>query len=144
VFVCDNLAFSGEVQIGRKHTTNVLRDLPALVRGAVSNTRVMAEKQHVRFERYAQAEMKDSVVNHTIIRMLQLGVISSQRVEKVVNEYYEPSHVEHLNAAGKRTNWTLFNAATEALKGVGLQSMPQRTIALQGLIDQATDYALAA
>lgn len=31
VFVCDNLAFSGEVQIARKHTRHIERDLPALV-----------------------------------------------------------------------------------------------------------------
>ena len=144
VFVCDNLAFSGEIQIGRKHTTNILQDLPALVRGAVQGTRGMAEQQEARYERYGDARLKDSVANHTIIRMLQLGVISSSKVEKVVNEYYEPSHAEHLDANGNRTNWTLFNAATEALKGVGLNTMPKRTIALHGLIDSATDYALAA
>ena len=144
VFVCDNLAFSGEIQIGRKHTTNILRDLPTLVRGAVQGTRGMAEQQAVRYERYGEARLKDSVANHSIMRMLQLGVISSSKVEKVVNEYYEPSHPEHLDANGNRTNWTLFNAATEALKGVGLNTMPRRTIALHGLMDQATDYALAA
>ncbi len=144
VFVCDNLAFSGEVQIARKHTSRVLQDLPLLVRGAVQGTKAMAEQQEVRYERYAQAQLKDSVANHTIIRMLQMGVISSSKVEKVVNEYYEPSHAEHLNQAGQRTNWTLFNAATEALKGVGLNTMPKRTIALHGLMDQATDYAIAA
>ena len=29
-FVCDNLAFSGEVRVSRKHTRFVLRDLPGL------------------------------------------------------------------------------------------------------------------
>lgn len=144
VFVCDNLAFSGEVQFSRKHTSQILRDLPTLVRGAVGQTKAMAEQQEVRYERYMEAQLKDSVANHTIIRMLQMGVITSSKVEKVVNEYYEPSHAEHLNHAGQRTNWTLFNAATEALKGVGLNTMPKRTIALHGLMDQATDYALAA
>jgi hypothetical protein len=28
VFVCDNLSFSGEVVVGRRHTRNILRDLP--------------------------------------------------------------------------------------------------------------------
>ena len=28
VFVCDNLSFSGEVKLSRKHTANVERDLP--------------------------------------------------------------------------------------------------------------------
>ena len=37
VFVCDNLCFSGEVKLARKHTANILTDLPHLVRGIVEN-----------------------------------------------------------------------------------------------------------
>jgi len=143
VFVCDNLAFSGEIQFGRKHTTNIMRDLKPLILDAVGQVRSRAEHQAIRYERYQQAELKDSVVNHTIIQMLRAGVINTQRVEKVVNEYYEPSHVEHL-IDGKRKVWTLHNAATEALKGCGLATLPSRTIKLQELLDKATDYALAA
>ena len=143
VFVCDNLAFSGEVQIGRKHTTHILRDLPFLVEDAVRGTKHMAEQQVVRYDRYRQARMKDSIANHTVIQMLRQGVITTQKVEKVVSEYYEPSHEEHLTN-GQRTNWTLFNATTEALKGSGLNNLPARTIKLHALMDQATDYALAA
>ncbi len=143
VFVCDNLCFSGEIQFGRKQTTNILRDLPDLIHGAVAQIKGVHEQQEVRYDRYHEATLKDSVVNHTIIQMLRTGIINTQRVEKVVNEYYEPSHDEHL-VEGKRTVWTLHNAATEALKGVGMASLPRRTIQLQGLLDQATDYALAA
>lgn len=31
VFVCDNLSFSGEVKLARKHTRHIARDLPTLV-----------------------------------------------------------------------------------------------------------------
>jgi len=31
VLVCDNLSFSGEIKIGRKHTTHIERDLPQLI-----------------------------------------------------------------------------------------------------------------
>ena len=144
VFVCDNLCFYGEIQFGRKQTTNIMRDLPDLIHGAVAQIRGRVEDQEIRYERYHEAQLKDSVVNHTIIQMLRQGVINTQRVEKVVNEYYEPSHDEHLDANGQRTVWTLHNAATESLKGVGLASLPRRTIQLQVLLDSATDYALAA
>lgn len=143
VFVCDNLCFSGEIQLGRKHTTNIMRDLRPLVQNAVSQVTCRAETQAIRYERYQAAELKDSTVNHTIIQMLKQGIINTQRVEKVVNEYYEPSHSEHM-INGKKTIWTLHNAATEALKGCGLATLPQRTIKLQTLMDKATDFALAA
>src|SRR5205823_12089518 len=35
VFVCDNLSFSGEVKLARKHTAHIERDLPQLVDRAV-------------------------------------------------------------------------------------------------------------
>src|SRR5262249_42239567 len=35
VFLCDNLAFSGEIRIARKHTRHITRDLPPLVEVAV-------------------------------------------------------------------------------------------------------------
>jgi len=143
VFVCDNLCFSGEVQLGRKHTTNILRDLRPLIADAVTQVTGRAVNQAIRYERYQQAQLKDSVANHAIIQMLRSGIINTQRVEKVVNEYYEPSHSEHL-INGKKTVWTLHNAATEALKGCGLATLPQRTIKLQSLMSQATEYALAA
>lgn len=144
VFVCDNLCFFGEIKFGRKHTTNIMRDLPDLIHGAVAQIKSRSEDQAVRYERYQVAQLKDSVVNHTIIQMLRQGVINTQRVEKVVNEYYEPSHVEFLNDNGERTIWTLHNAVTESLKGIGPNSLPRRTIQLQDLLDKATDYALAA
>ena len=36
VFVCDNLAFSGEIKISRRHTKYILRDLPRVTHRAVS------------------------------------------------------------------------------------------------------------
>lgn len=143
VFVCDNLCFSGEIQFNRKHTTFIMRDLRNLVRDAVGQVQGRAEQQAIRYERYQQARLKDSEANHAIIQLLRQGVINTQRVEKVVNEYYEPSHPEHL-INGQRTVWTLHNATTEALKGVGLTTLPQRTIGLCGLMDQVADYKLAA
>lgn len=143
VFVCDNLAFSGEQQFARKHSANILRDLPTLVRGAVSQTKAMATQQEVRYERYQEAVIKSDVhANHAIIQLLKIGAITTQKVEKVVNEYYEPSHDEHLDANGNRTVWTLFNAATESLKGTGLANLPNRTIALHGKMDEVADHYL--
>lgn len=143
--VCDNLEFVGDHVIQLKHTprnmaTRIRDEIRFLVQGIESRN----DAQRVRVERYREAQLKDSVANHTIIQMLRQGVINTQRVEKVVQEYYEPSHEEHLNDAGERTIWTLHSAATEALKGCGLATLPTRTIKLTTLMDQATDYALAA
>jgi hypothetical protein len=136
VFVCDNLSFTGEIKVSRKHTTNIMRDLPDLVVKAVSQTGLFARNQERRFEFYQDANIRSKTADHLIIEMVRRGAINTSRVEKVVREWDEPSH-----DFGGRTAWRLFNAATEALKGAPIADMPPRTIALQGLLDDATGFS---
>ena len=145
VMICDNLEFNGDFVIQLKHTPrNMSSRLRHLVRHLVRGIQDRNDIERVRVGRYREAQVKDHVANHAIIQMLRKGVINTQRVEKVVQEYYEPSHAEHLNSNGDRTIWTLHNAATEALKGVGISTLPKRTIALTALMDEVSNYALAA
>ncbi len=142
VFVCDNLAFCGEIVIARRNTQKIMRDLPGLIMEAVSQVSTMQAGMETRYGMYQDKTLKDALANHLIIEMLKRGIINTQRVEKVVNEYYEPSH-EEFNEKGK-SDWTLFNAATETLKGVGLYRLPQATTALHGLCDEVVEYQQAA
>jgi len=142
--ICTNLDLFGSVVLKRKQTTFIMRDLRAMVEGFMGQFTESVEQRAEQVARYKAAQMQDSTVNHTIIQMLRQGIINTQRVEKVVSEYYEPSHVEHLNDNGERTNWTLFNAATEAFKGSPVSTYTQRSQKLHTLIGKATDYALAA
>ena len=60
VFVCDNLAFSGEVQISRKHTPNILRDHPGLVDSALTRLLGLFRFQDQRVERYKSVHLGDA------------------------------------------------------------------------------------
>lgn len=140
--ICTNLDLFGNVVLKRKQTTFIERDLRGMVNGFMRQFTESVEQRAEQVARYKQAQLKDATANHTIIQMLRQGIINTQRVEKVVNEYYEPSHVEHLNDDGERTNWTLFNAATEAFKGSPISTYTERSQKLHTLIGQATDYAL--
>ena len=142
--VCTNLDLFGNIVLKRKQTTFVMSDLRVLVKGFMGQFTASVEQRAEQVTRYKSAQLKDATANHTIIQMLRQGIINTQRVEKVVNEYYEPSHVEHLNEEGERTNWTLFNAATEAFKGSPISTYTERSQKLHTLIGKATDYALAA
>lgn len=135
VMVCANLSFWGEQSFGRKHTVNIMRDLPNLIMAAVSNTKTMAHNQELRFEHYNDALVSDSDADHLILNMLRRGAINATRVPKVVQEWDEPSH-----DFGGRSVWRLFNAATEALKGTNIHEMPNRTIELQALCDEYTQF----
>ena len=50
VFVCDNLSFSGEVNLGRKHTRFIERDLPSLFATSVGRLMSLRTQQDTRFE----------------------------------------------------------------------------------------------
>jgi len=142
--ICTNLDLFGSVVLRRKQTSQVMFDLRTLVDGFMTQFERSVEARAEQVARYKQAQLKDATANHCIIQMLRKDIIVSSKVQKVVDEYYEPSHVEHLNADGERTNCTLFNAATEAFKGSPISSYTERSAKLHNLIADATDYALAA
>lgn len=135
VFVCDNLAFTGEIKSSRKHTAHILRDLPGLIDQAVQQTTLMKVNQEARFEHWKEANLTKLRADHVIVEMVRRGALNTSRVQKVINEWDSPSH-----DFGGRTAWRLFNAATEALKGAPLHDMPPRTIRLQSLLDEVTSF----
>ena len=130
VFVCDNLSFTGEVVMNRKHTARIMEHLPGLITAAVSQTALMRDNQAKRFEFYQGVALGDWTADHLIMEMMRRGVIAPSRVTKIWREWEEPSH-----DFGPQTLWRLFNAATETLKGTGLHRMPGITIELQSILD---------
>ncbi|HLN27598.1 MAG TPA: DUF932 domain-containing protein [Gemmataceae bacterium] len=133
VFVCDNLSFSGEVKLARKHTAYIERDLPQLVDRAVGLLCDLRHTQERRFEAYRNHELADSQAHDLIIQGLDSRVVPVTRIPELLQEWREPRHAEFREG---RTAWRLFNAFTEILKG-NLGELPRRTQALHGLMDSA-------
>lgn len=132
VFVCDNLAFSGEVTFARKHTVNVMRDLPGLVSAAVGRLINLRGQQENRIEAYKGYELDNHRVNDVVIQALDARVIGATRIPAVLQEWRKPRYPEF----EPRTAWSLFNGFTEVLKAVSLPELPNRTTRLHGLLDQ--------
>ena len=139
VLVCANLCFGGAYMLGRKHTTYIERDLPLIIGDTLSKIPQMRIEQDSRFNSYRDFRLTDRNADHLIMNMLRVGAVNSARIEKVIKEYDEPTF-DH----GDRTVWRAFNAATQALKGVNIHELPQRTHALQQLCDQTVGFAAAA
>lgn len=136
VFVCDNLSFSGEVQLARKHTTRIERDLPLLTERAIGQLVERWHTQDTRIARYRDRVITDVAAHDLMIRAVDVGVVPVSTLPKVVSEWREPSHPEFQ----PRNTWSLFNAFTEALKG-NLPLLPRRTQALHGLMDSHVGLA---
>jgi hypothetical protein len=133
VFVCDNLSFSGEVKLARKHTIHIERDLPQLIERAVGRLGDLRRTQEARFTAYRQAKLFDGAAHDLVVRALDAQVLPVTRIPAVLREWREPRHPEFRQS---RTAWRLFNAFTESLKS-NLDALPRRTQALYGLLDAA-------
>ncbi len=132
VFVCDNLAFSAEVMINRKHTKNILRDLPQCVARAIGQIGALAERQEARFQAYKGRELTDVEVNDFLVRSVQCRALPVTKLLSVRDQFEKPAHEEH--AQYGRSVWRLLNAYTETLKG-GIIELPKRTQTLHGMFD---------
>jgi hypothetical protein len=139
VLVCANLCFGGTYMLGRKHTTFIERDMPALIEQKLQGIPELAKVQDNRFNAYRETPLSVRNADHLIMNMLREGAVNTARIGKVIDEWDEPTF-DH----GDRTVWRAFNAATQALKGANIHEMPQRTIALQAVCDHASGFAKAA
>jgi len=133
VFVCDNLAFSGEVTFARKHTRFAMMDLPRLVNDALGRLGSLRRSQEMRIEGYKNAELSDDQAYATIVRATLAKVIPNVKIKDVIDQWHEPIHEEFSDKSG----WSLFNGFTEVLKRYPVEQIPARTQVLHGLMDSA-------
>lgn len=131
VFVCDNLAFNGEVKISRKHTRYIMRDLPRLATVAVGRIVESRECMAKRIEKYKNHELTDLQAHDLIVRSLDHQIVGATKIEKVVREWRKPAHQEF----EPRNAWSLFNAFTETMKEYNGEGIYKRTQPLHGMFD---------
>jgi hypothetical protein len=140
VFVCDNLSFSGEIKLARKHTTYIERDLPQLVDRAIGSLGGLRRSQEQRFAAYKATDLGDGQAHDLLVRAVDGQVLPVTRLPDVLKEWRAPRHPEFRQG---HTAWRLFNAFTETLKGQP-DRLPKRTQALHGLLDATCGLSLLA
>jgi hypothetical protein len=144
VFVCDNLAFSGELVVSTKHTTYIMDRLPDLIAETVKKLKVVYEHQDDQFDKYRLKQISENEADAAMMEMGRTNVIPWKDMGRMVKEWDEPTHMEHAEDGG--SVWRLFNAATEVLKirnpqHPRLPLLAERTVKLHGICDE---LALAA
>ena len=138
VFVCDNMAFSGEIQALRKHTSRVMDALPEMISTAVTGVKPLlnAERQRVKSYRAHQLEDNEYEVDHIMMDMLRRGVLTGSQLSKAWDHWANPPHEEFED----RNMWSLFNSVTEAYKGTGMRTLFQRSRHLHDMCDELTGF----
>ncbi len=139
VFVCDNLAFSGEVRISRKHTRFAMRDLRHLTARAVGQLGDRFHQLDQRLDAYKHRSLNDPEVHDIVIRAVDCMAITPSQIPDVLEQWRHPAHT----AFSERTAWSLFNAFTEVHKSVNPHTAMRRGEALHGLFDATAGLVLA-
>lgn len=134
VFVCDNLSFSGEVVINRKHTSRILDDLDRLIAAAIGQLSAMRVRQDERIAAYKSHQLTDAEVHDIVIRSVDARAMATSYIPKVLDCWRNPRHDDFRD----RTAWSLWNAYTEVFKAVNPLTLTGRTMGLHGLFDMLT------
>jgi hypothetical protein len=138
VFVCDNLAFSGEVKIARKHTTHVRSDLDALMSRAMARVQGTFVSMEVRAEAYKNHTLTDDAALRFILEAhTEHKFLKPSKLGAVVQEWREPAHTEFED----RNAWSLFNSITEVDRPTSAAQMlklTDKTAPLYSAMDRLT------
>ena len=134
VFVCDNLAFSSDVVINRRHTRFGQDRFVEAIAASVAGLCQFQEAEALRIEAYQNTELSRDRANSLILQAYETGIVGARLLPDVIRQWRQPSHPEF----EERTAWSLLNAFTEVLKDRQHQQ-PTRaaleTISLQKLLD---------
>ena len=138
VFVCDNMAFSGEIHFARKNTSNILVDLPQLVDTAIGQLSTRWNDQNTRIEAYKQKHLSRRDAMVLTMEAAEAEVFPWAKGWDIFQEFKSPRHDEFKGD----TLWGFFNGVTEHLKprtanskASGLWTMPARTMRLHKICD---------
>lgn len=138
VFVCDNLAFSGEVRVNRRHTRHIRRDFPGYVARAVGKLLLGRERQNRMIRAYKDKELTTPGAHDMVIQLLDNRVIGSTMIPKILGSYRQPTY----DYGREGTAWSLFNAVTEHCREQSPANTLRRTQGLHGTFNRAIGLSI--
>jgi hypothetical protein len=113
VFVCSNGMFTGEFIIGRRHTKNIMDDLPGMIATQLDRFPTAASLMFEYNEHLRRQSVTADEFTLLARRMFEVGALPKSKVMDVIDEYRSD---EHEAKHGVGTAWSALNAATEILK----------------------------
>jgi hypothetical protein len=112
LFVCDNLAFNGEIIIMRKHTLNIWKDIENLAINAIYKAPDTFNGFLADMEKLKQIEYTTDQAYEKIGWLYGHEILSTRQLP-IVKENWENTPYPEF---APRTAWSFYNSCTEALK----------------------------
>ena len=135
MMVCENLCFSSDVKLARRHTTHILGDLPRVLASAVARVTSHWQDMGKRIGAYQQTEVRDAAA--MIVDLVDAKAFPARDIYKAVEEFRNPRHEEFKGGS----LWTLYNSITENLKGGDLTKLADRTMRMQSIFDKFANHS---
>lgn len=133
VFVCDNLAFSGERVLKAKNTRFGSDRYYDGICESVAGLVAFQETERLWIERMEATPVDDRQAADLILRSTEAGIVGVQSILDVAKEWRNPS----LSSQAGRNAWGLFNCFTYAMKTQRAETISRRTVDLRGLFATA-------
>lgn len=112
VMVCGNMCFFGDFMTKRKHTTNILAELPSMVDTAIEAYLGGFRNRVAEINQWKATELTQADVDHVVLECWRNGSFAPNQIPEIMNQWNTPNHPEF----APRTVWSLHNAFTEAHK----------------------------
>jgi hypothetical protein len=122
VFVCDNLAISGEIRIVRKHTAGVWQSIEDMTISTLFKHRPVWEQLQEDVETMKQVKISDIHGHEMLGRLIGANVLTPTQITPAYREWDNPSMEEFY----PRTLWSLYNAVNQALKTSPVNQIMER------------------
>jgi hypothetical protein len=120
VFVCDNLCFSSELMVSRKHTRFGRERFAADINQAIEGLSSFKQLEAKRIEAMVNTPVSTDEANSLILQAYENRIIPARRLNEVIRDWRDPKHDEFKH----RSYWSLLNAFTYGMKQCE-QSDPQ-------------------
>lgn len=141
-FVCDNLSYSADILVSRKHTRFGEFRFNEAIAVAVRSLHQYVDLEAKRIAWMREATVTEDQANSLILQAYETDIVGARLLPDVIQEWREPQHDEFK----ARTLWGLLNAFTEVLKE-RQRSQPARaaeeTIRLQALLTGGMNFGIA-
>ena len=132
VFVCDNLALTGDITIMRKHTVNVWSSLEDIAISTLYRSQQNFRKIVEDSETLKGRIIDDSEAFKMIGLLFGHGILTPRQLPLVKKEWLTPSYDDFR----PRTMWSFYNACTEALKSCPPLVIMEKHISLHTAITE--------
>jgi len=131
VFVCDNLAFSGQINVTRRHTPKIIRHLPMMVLEATAKMGLAFSNNEKRINSYKCIDLTKEAAHDLLVECCENDSVVWSDARKVLKEYREPRH----ECFKPENLFSFWNAVTEVSKGQPLETLCRRTQTLHATLD---------